>query len=78
MLGGRLQPCLYRTRNGRVTTPDAQGRRYFLVHGKRYYAGDTLPDGSMVRGTNQFPYRVGLALTDKDRDWLKALRIERF
>jgi hypothetical protein len=45
-----------RSRRGRSARPDETGRRFFVRGGKKYYAGDTLPDGTMVRGNKLYPY----------------------
>lgn len=45
-----------RTREGRTT--DAAGRLCFSVNGKFFYKGDTLPDGSVIAGTEKYPYRI--------------------
>jgi hypothetical protein len=47
-----------RNRTGRIETPDADGRHYFLVNGENYYCGDTLPDGSYLAGSDKYPYRL--------------------
>jgi hypothetical protein len=46
-----------RSRKGRSARPDATGRRFFIRDGKKFYAGDTLPDGTVVGGGNKlYPY----------------------
>jgi hypothetical protein len=45
-----------RSRRGRSARPDETGRRFFVRGGKKYYAGDTLPDGGVVRGNKLYPY----------------------
>lgn len=45
-----------RSRRGRSARPDETGRRFFVRDGKNYYAGDTLPDGNVVRGNGLYPY----------------------
>ena len=45
-----------RSRRGRSARPDETGRRFFIRGGKKYYAGDTLPDGTVVRGNKLYPY----------------------
>jgi len=45
-----------RSRRGRSARPDETGCRFFLCDGKKYYAGDTLPDGTVVRGNKLYPY----------------------
>lgn len=45
-----------RSRRGRSARPDETGRRFFIRDGKNYYAGDTLPDGTVVRGNKLYPY----------------------
>jgi hypothetical protein len=45
-----------RSRKGRSARPDETGRRFFIRDGKKYYAGDTLPDGTVVRGNKLYPY----------------------
>jgi hypothetical protein len=45
-----------RSRRGRSARPDETGRRFFVRGGKKYYAGDTLPDGTVVRGNKLYPY----------------------
>jgi hypothetical protein len=45
-----------RSRRGRSARPDETGRRFFLRDGKKYYAGDKLPDGTVVRGNKLYPY----------------------
>lgn len=47
-----------RNRTGRVETPDPDGRRHFLIDGKKYYRGDILPDGSYLAGSDKYPYRI--------------------
>jgi hypothetical protein len=44
-----------RSRRGRSARPDETGRRFFLRVGKKYYAGDTLPDGTVVGGNKLYP-----------------------
>ena len=45
-----------RSRRGRSARPDETGRRFFVRDGKKYYAGDALPDGTVVRGNKLYPY----------------------
>jgi hypothetical protein len=45
-----------RSRRGRSARPDETGRRFFVRDGKKYYAGDALPDGPVVRGNKLYPY----------------------
>jgi hypothetical protein len=45
-----------RSRRGRSARPDETGRRFFVRGGKKYYAGDTLPDGTVVGGNKLYPY----------------------
>jgi len=45
-----------RSRRGRSARPDETGRRFFLRDGKKYYTGDTLPDGTVVAGNKLYPY----------------------
>ena len=45
-----------RSRRGQSKFSDETGGRYFLRDGKKYYAGDTLPDGTVVRGNRLYPY----------------------
>jgi hypothetical protein len=45
-----------RSRRGRSARPDETGRRFFLRDGKKYYTGDTLPDGTVVGGNKLYPY----------------------
>jgi hypothetical protein len=45
-----------RSRKGRSTRPDETGRRFFIRDGKKYYARDTLPDGTVVGGNKLYPY----------------------
>jgi hypothetical protein len=45
-----------RSRRGRSARPDETGRRFFVRDGKKCYAGDTLPDGAVVRGNKLYPY----------------------
>jgi hypothetical protein len=45
-----------RSRRGRSARPDETGRRFFVRGGKKYYAGETLPDGAVVRGNKLYPY----------------------
>jgi hypothetical protein len=45
-----------RSRRGRSARPDETGRRFFIRDGKKYYAGDTLPDGTVVKGNKLYPY----------------------
>jgi hypothetical protein len=45
-----------RSRRGRSASPDETGRRFFVRDGKKYYAGETLPDGTVVRGNKLYPY----------------------
>lgn len=45
-----------RSRRGRSARPDETGRRFFVRDGKKYYAGDTLPDGTVVKGNKLYPY----------------------
>jgi hypothetical protein len=45
-----------RSRRGRSARPDETGRRFFIRDGKKYYAGDTLPDGTVVGGNKLYPY----------------------
>ncbi len=45
-----------RSRRGRSARPDETGRRFFIREGKKYYAGDTLPDGTVVGGNKLYPY----------------------
>ena len=45
-----------RSRRGRSARPDETGRRFFVRDGKKYYAGDTLPDGTVVGGNKLYPY----------------------
>jgi hypothetical protein len=45
-----------RSRRGRSARPDETGRRFFIRDGKKYYVGDTLPDGTVVRGNKLYPY----------------------
>ena len=45
-----------RSRRGRSTLPDETCRRFFLRDGKKYYAGDALPDGTVVGGNKLYPY----------------------
>jgi hypothetical protein len=54
-----------RSRVGRVETPDADGRRHFLIGGRKYYRGDKLPDGSRVVGSDSYPHL--LRKTEKAR-----------
>jgi hypothetical protein len=45
-----------RSRRGRSAGPDETGRRFLVRDGKKYYTGDTLPDGTVVRGNKLYPY----------------------
>jgi hypothetical protein len=45
-----------RSRRGRSARPDETGRRFFVRGGKKYYAGDALPDGTVVGGNKLYPY----------------------
>jgi len=45
-----------RSRRGRSARPDETGRRFFVRGGKKYYTGDMLPDGTVVRGNKLYPY----------------------
>jgi len=45
-----------RSRKGRSARPDETGRRFFIRDGKKYYAGDMLPDSTMVKGNKLYPY----------------------
>ena len=45
-----------RSRRGRSACPDETGRRFFIRDGKKYYSGDTLPDGTVVGGDKLYPY----------------------
>src|SRR5271169_2367983 len=45
-----------RSRRGRSARPDETGRRFFIRDGKKYYAGDKLPDGTVVGGNKLYPY----------------------
>lgn len=45
-----------RSRRGRSARPDETSRRFFVRDGKKYYAGDKLPDGTVVRGNKLYPY----------------------
>lgn len=46
-----------RNRTERSETPDPDGRRFFLIEGKKYYKGDTTPDGQFVGGSEAYPLR---------------------
>jgi hypothetical protein len=45
-----------RSRRGRSARPDETGRRFFFRDERKYYSGDTLPDGTVVGGSELFPY----------------------
>ncbi len=45
-----------RCRKGRSKNPDETGRRFFFRDERKYYSGDTLPDGTVVGGSELFPY----------------------
>jgi len=45
-----------RSRRGRSARPDETNRRFFVRDGKKYYAGDKLPDGTVVGGNKLYPY----------------------
>jgi hypothetical protein len=45
-----------RSRKNRSQFPDDTGRRFFEVNRTKYYAGETLPDGRVVRGSSTYPY----------------------
>lgn len=47
-----------RNRTNRIEKPEADGRRYFLIDGSKYYCGDTLPDGENIVGSDAYPFRI--------------------
>jgi hypothetical protein len=49
-----------RNRTGRIEKPDADGRRHyeFKDDDKKYYHGDTLPNGEYLAGSDAYPFRI--------------------
>lgn len=54
-----------RDRTGRSVLPDETGRRYFVRNSIKYYAGDTLPDGTIIAGGGAYPYIPRMTRAEK-------------
>jgi hypothetical protein len=64
-----------RSRRGRSARPDETGRRFFVREGKKYYAGDALPDGTVVRGNKLYPY-IPLATRAERKEQLIEQKVD--
>ena len=66
-----------RNRTGRVEEPATDGRRYFLVDGKQYFRGDTLPDGSTIAGSDAYPHliKAGYGSTTKEAESIRLREV---